>query len=129
MPSATEWRLRFPNIWLWRARQESNPRPDGPKPSALSAELRARVSRSNRAENQMGIVGIALRAGASASFRRRAPSSVWPEAQAGGTDAAPRAGRSWHQVGAVVRSDTPARDHIAGRAGGGAGWRSRSPRR
>ena len=26
----------------WRARQDSNPRPDGPKPSALSTELQAR---------------------------------------------------------------------------------------
>ncbi len=34
----------------WRPRQDSNPRPDGPKPSALSTELPARVSRSNRAE-------------------------------------------------------------------------------
>ena len=40
-----------PRLCHWRARQESNPRPDGPKPPALSAELRARVSRSNRAEN------------------------------------------------------------------------------
>ena len=27
----------------WRARQDSNPRPDGPKPSALSTELQARA--------------------------------------------------------------------------------------
>ena len=42
--------MALPEIWTWRARQESNPRPDGPKPSALSAELRARASRSIRAE-------------------------------------------------------------------------------
>jgi hypothetical protein len=36
----------LPERLKWRARQDLNPRPDGPKPPALSAELRARVSRS-----------------------------------------------------------------------------------
>lgn len=29
-------------VLFWRARRDSNPRPSGPKPDALSAELRAR---------------------------------------------------------------------------------------
>jgi hypothetical protein len=40
----------FAGSVCWRAGQDSNPRPDGPKPSALSTELPARVLRSNRAE-------------------------------------------------------------------------------
>src|SRR4249919_3765555 len=28
-------------MWLWRARRDSNPRPLGPQPNALSTELRA----------------------------------------------------------------------------------------
>jgi hypothetical protein len=34
---------------MWRARRDSNPRPSDPKSDALSTELRARVSRSERA--------------------------------------------------------------------------------
>src|SRR5439155_11977026 len=56
----------------WRARQESNPRPDGPKPPALSAELRARVSRSNRAENWTPHCATALRQRKSVGSSERA---------------------------------------------------------
>ena len=53
--------LPEPMELIWRARQESNPRPDGPKPPALSAELRARASHSNRAENWTRHCATAIR--------------------------------------------------------------------
>ena len=34
-------------IWFWRARQDSNPQPLGPKPSALSVELQAQRDGNN----------------------------------------------------------------------------------
>jgi hypothetical protein len=34
--------------WFWRARQDSNPRPSGPKPLALSTELQARAPYGTR---------------------------------------------------------------------------------
>ena len=39
--SATASSKPFLRLWLWRARRDSNPRPPGPQPGALSAELRA----------------------------------------------------------------------------------------
>ncbi len=33
----------YPSVCSWRARQDSNPRPSGPKPLALSTELQARA--------------------------------------------------------------------------------------
>ncbi len=39
---------------MWRARQDSNPQPLGPKPSALSIELQALATRVTLARDRTG---------------------------------------------------------------------------
>ena len=54
-PKPMASRLHSPRVWLWRARRDSNPRPSGPQPDALSAELRAHAIRSDWTGGEGGI--------------------------------------------------------------------------
>ena len=57
--TSTGWRSRYPrrSSVLWRARQDSNPRPSGPKPLALSTELQARAPYGTAAAGRIVVRG------------------------------------------------------------------------